>query len=426
LIQAGNPFQSAIMSFIQRQTDRASRTFHAYPRSFWLLVAVTMIDRLGGTLIYPFFSLYLTGRFGVGMSEVGLLFAVFSASSLIGSFLGGSLTDRMGRRWMIIVSLVATSLTALGMGLVSSMQAFFVIAFVSGLFAEAGSPAYHSVVADVLPQEQRAEGFAILRVGMNLAAAVGPLLGGFLATRSYLGLFVADAIISLLAAALVFGWLPETRPQDAGAANAPAERAGYARVFRDASFMLFFGVCTLTWLTYVNLDTTLGVYLRDGHGLLPGGYGVILALNALMVLLLQFWVTRRAERYPPMLMMALGAVLYGIGFGLYGVVSSYAAFLAAMAVATLGEMVTVPLSNALVANLAPAHMRGRYNAVFGISWTIPFMIGPYLGGLILDNYNPDWLWYACALIGGLAALGFILLHQRLRLSPLQIPLEQDA
>jgi MFS family permease len=196
------------MSFIQRQTDRASQTFHAYPRSFWLLVAVTMIDRLGGTLIYPFFSLYLTGRFGVSMSEVGLLFAVFSASSLIGSFAGGSLTDRMGRRWMIIVSLVATSLTALGMGLVTSMQAFFAIAFVSGLFAEAGSPAYHSVVADVLPQEKRAEGFAILRVGMNLAAAVGPLLGGFIATRSYLGLFAADAIISLLAAALVFGWLP--------------------------------------------------------------------------------------------------------------------------------------------------------------------------------------------------------------------------
>ena len=224
----------------------------------------------------------------------------------------------------------------------------------------------------MLPEEQRAEGFAILRVGMNLAAAVGPLLGGFIATRSYLGLFAADAVISLLAAGLVFGWLPETRPETTSVAEMGAESAGYGRVFRDASFMLFFGVCTLAWLTYVNLDTTLGVYLRDQHGLLPGGYGLILALNALMVLLLQFWVTRRAERYPPMLMMALGALLYGIGFGLYGVVSSYAAFLLAIAVATLGEMVTVPLSNALVANLAPADMRGRYNAVFGISWTIPY------------------------------------------------------
>jgi MFS family permease len=414
------------MSFIQRQISRATQTFRAYPRAFWLLAAVMMIDRVGGTLIYPFFSLYLTARFGVGMSEVGLLFAVFAFSSLAGSFAGGALTDRMGRRWMIIVSLVATSLSALGMGLANSMGAFFVIAFISGLFAEAGTPAYHSVVADVLAPEQRAEGFAILRVGLNAAAAVGPLIGGFIATRSYLGLFAADALISLVAASLVLRWLPETRPQPAKATESPGERAGYGRVFRDVSFMLFFGVCTLAWLTYVNMDTTLGVYLRDQHGVLPGGYGVILALNAALVLLLQLWVTRRAERFPPMLMMALGSVLFGIGFGLYGVVTTYAAFLLAMAVATLGEMITVPLSNALVADLAPADMRGRYNAVFGISWTIPFMIGPYLGGLVLDNYNPAWLWYACGIIGGLAGLGFVLLHQRTRLAPILIPAEQEA
>jgi len=414
------------MSFLQRQTSRAAQTFQAYPRAFWLLAAVMMIDRLGGTLIYPFFSLYLTGRFGVGMSEVGLLFAVFSISSLAGSFAGGTLADRVGRRWMIIVSLIATSLSALAMGLVNSMGAFFVIAFISGVFAEAGTPAYHSVVADVLPQEQRAEGFAILRVGLNVAAAAGPLLGGFIATRSYLGLFAADALISLFAAALVFRWLPETLPQGAPEAVSAGERGGYRRVFRDVSFMLFFGVCTLAWLTYVNMDTTLGVYLRDQHGVLPGGYGAILALNAVLVLLLQFWVTRRAERFPPMLMMAFGSVLYGIGFGLYGVVRTYAAFLLAMAVATFGEMITVPLSNALVADLAPADMRGRYNAVFGISWTIPFMIGPYLGGLVLDNYNPDWLWYACGIIGGLAALGFVLLHQRTRLAPILISVEEQA
>lgn len=426
--------------------QRIDRTYRAYPRAFWLLVLVMTFDRLGGTLIYPFFALYLTGHFGVGMSQVGLLFAVFSVASIGGSFAGGALTDRMGRRWMIILSLVATSLSALAMGLVNAMGAFFVIAFVSGLFSEAGTPAYHSAVADLLPPGQRAEGFAILRIGINVAAALGPLIGGFIATRSYLGLFAADAAISLLAAGIVFGWLPETQPHRALIPPSPTgtprsvpehsggrdrgegemKAGGYRRVFRDRAFMLFFGVCILAWLIYVNMSTTLGVYLRDQHGIAPGGYGLILALNAVMVLLLQFWVTRRSEKYPPMLMMALGAILLGLGFGLYGLVGSFVAFLAAMALATVGEMIAIPLSNALVAEMAPVDMRGRYNAVFGISWTIPFMIGPYLGGLILDNYQPDWLWYACGILGALAALGFLILHQRTRLAPILVPAGEEA
>jgi MFS family permease len=394
-------------------------------------VGVMMIDRLGGGLLYPFFSLYLTSHFGISMSEVGLLFAVFSIAGLVGSLLGGSLTDRMGRRWMIILSLVATSLTALAMGLVNTTGLFFVIAFISGLFAEAGTPAYHSAVADLLPQESRAGGFAILRVGINLSAALGPLLGGLIATRSYLGLFAADAIFSLAAASIVFGWLPETLPALAGrqgSADRSAEgtTGGYLHIFRDLAFMLFFGLSTLAWLTYANMDTTLGVYLRDWHGVPPEGYGVLLALNGLMVLLLQLWVTRRAEKFAPMLMMALAAVLFGIGFGLYGIVSGYAGFLLAMAVITFGEMISLPLANALVSNLAPEDMRGRYNAVFGMSWVLAFGLGPFLGGLIMDSSHPDWLWFACGLAGALATIGFLWLQRRSRLAPLSIPLEQEV
>ena len=405
-----------------------------YPRAFWWLVAVMMIDRVGGTLIYPFFSLYLTGRFEISMSEVGVLFAVFSIAGLVGSLLGGSFADRMGRRWMILLSLLATSLSALAMGFVSSMGLFFLVAFISGLFAEAGTPAYHATVADLLPPEKRAGGFSILRVGINVSAAIGPLLGGLIATRSYLGLFATDAVVSMGAAAMVFVGLPETLPALKRQVISPkppddtseiAER-GYRSILRDTSFLLFFGLATLAWMVYVNMDTTLGVFLRDSRGIPPAGYGVLLALNGVLVLALQFWVTRRSERYKPMLVMALGSLLFGIGFSLYGIVSGFAAFIVAMVVVTFGEMLTMPLSNALVSVMAPEDMRGRYNAFFGLSWVIAFGIGPYLGGLLLDNYNSSWLWYACGLVGGLAAFGFLWLHQRSKMVPLPIPQEEEA
>jgi MFS family permease len=411
---------------LRHQAGRATQTFHSYPRTFWILVLVIMIDRLGGSLIYPFFALYLTGRFEVGMSQVGLLFAVFSVASFAGSIIGGALTDRLGRRWMIITSLIATSLSAVAFGLVSSVGIFFVIAMVTGLFTEAGGPAYNAVVADVLPEEKRAEGFALIRVAFNISAAIGPLIGGLLASRSYLGLFIADAGISLVAAGIVFALIPETKPVPAPGEQAETTResfSGYRRVLRDSSFMLFIGVCMLAWLTYTNMFTTLGVYLRDQHGTPESAYGVILALNAAMVVLLQFWTTRRAERYPPMLMMALGTILYGIGFGMYGIVSSLAAFLFAMVIVTFGEMITVPISNATVVNMAPTDMRGRYSAVFGISWGIPFAVGPYLAGLLMDNYNPDWLWYACAVIAAVAAVGFAYLNRRTHLGPARVAQE---
>jgi MFS family permease len=140
--------------------------------------------------------------------------------------------------------------------------------------------------------------------------------------------------------------------------------------------------------------------------------------------LLQFPITRRIEKYPPMLMMALGTILFGMGLGMYGLVGTYPLFVVAMAILTIGEMVTIPIANAVVAGFAPAEMRGRYNFIYGISWTIGFGVGPYLAGILMDNYNPNLLWAACAVISGIAAVLFVLLH--LRVHPQQVGLGQEA
>jgi MFS family permease len=118
-----------------------------------------------------------------------------------------------------------------------------------------------------------------------------------------------------------------------------------------------------------------------------------------------------------MLMMALGCLFYAIGFAMYGFVSVYALFLLAMVIITIGEMLVAPVGQALVAHFAPEDMRGRYMAVFGFSWGIPFAVGPLLAGLILDNGDPNLLWYAAGVVGLLATVGFLLLHQKVQPAP---------
>src|SRR5574339_1261781 len=127
-----------------RTLDRAAQIYHEYPRSFWMMIAVNFIDRLGGSLLFPFFALYITQKFNVGMTQVGVLFAAFSISSFIGAFPGGALTDRFGRKGIIIFSLVATSLSTLLMGFVNEFQYFLAIAFVSGIFTDVVGPAYEA------------------------------------------------------------------------------------------------------------------------------------------------------------------------------------------------------------------------------------------------------------------------------------------
>ena len=394
--------------------QRTRKVYHEYPRAFWVYNIIVFIDRLGGFMLYPFFALYLTQKFDIGMSTVGLLFGAFSISGMVGSALGGAMADRMGRRTVIIFSLVLSSLSALGMGFAPTLGIFIAVVVVVGTLSSIGHPAHEAVVADLLPPEKRAEGYGIIRVVFNVAVIIAPPVAGLLIANSYLTLFLVDAVISLVCAAIVLFALPETKPQahaDAKPETMKQTFAGYGRVFKDTPFVAFIAVTVMMTLVYMNMNSTLGVYLRDQHSLPEIRYGWLLSINAIIVVLFQFWVTRRLEKYRPMLMMAAGSLLYAIGFAMYGFVPTFALFIAAMIIITVGEMVVSPFQQSLVASFAPEDMRGRYMAVSGLSWSISFTVGPYFAGLILDSPNPSLLWVFCGIVGILATLGFMVLNK---------------
>jgi MFS family permease len=390
-------------------------TVQEYPSKFWVLVSATFIDRLGGTLIFPFFALYVTKRFNVGMTEAGVLFAIFSVSGFFGNMIGGALVDKFGRKSMLLFGLVISALSSLAMGVVGTLIAFYILAVFVGLLSDVAGPAQGAMVADLLPEEQRADGYGILRVAANISWIIGPVIGGFLATRSYLLLFILDAISSLITAVIVYRMIPETKPVDAE--DKPPETIlqtvkGYAVVAADRLFVAFMFASMLMTMAYLQLYSTLSVYLRDVHGLQDSGYGALMSINATAVVVFQFSITRRIRTRPPMLMMLLGSLLYLIGFTLYGFVVTYPLFIIAMLIITFGEMVVMPIGQAIVANLAPEDMRGRYMAFFGLSWTIPSAIGPWAAGLIMDYIDPNWVWYAAGILSALAMVSFYLLHLR--------------
>jgi MFS family permease len=396
--------------------NKLKKIYYEFPRQFWIVVIVSFIDRVGGTALFPFFALYITGKFEVGMTQAGIILGVFAIFGLFGSMLGGALTDRFGRRKLIIFGLVFSALSTLSIGFVNDFGTLFPLAVIVGLLTDIAGPAHAAMIADILPEDKRQEGFGILRVVGNMAWIVGPTIGGFIANRSYLGLFILDAVISCFVALLFYLLIKETKPDTSAEKSSGSmleSFQGYGIVARDLAFMAFLVAGILMGAVYQQMYNSLSVFLRDVHQIQPQGYGFLMTTSAITVIIFQFWITRVIKHRPPFLMMALGTIFYMIGFTMFGFVSLYWMFGLAIVIITIGEMLIMPTSSALVANFAPEDMRGRYMAFFSLMWMLPAAIGPGAAGIILDNFNPNLLWYIGGILCAVAAVAFYALHLRL-------------
>ena len=401
-------------------------SFHAY---IWVVVAVRFIDGIGGTLLFPFFALYITQKFNVGMTQAGILLGISSLFGLVGSMFGGALTDKFGRKQLILFGLVFSAISTLGFGLVNDLNILYPLVIVVGLLSSVSQPAHEAMIADILPEEKRQEGFGILRVVANFSWIIGPTIGGFLANINFFYLFVIDAIISCIVAGIIYRTIPETKPKPHALEKSESflqTVGGYRFVLRDTAFVSFIVANIIMLIVYQQMYGSLSVYLRDNHGINPQGYGFLMSTSAITVILFQFWLTRTIKHQPPFLMMAFGTIFYVIGFTLFGLVTTFILFALNIVIITIGEMIVVPTSQALVAGFAPEEMRGRYMAVSGLSWAIPSTVGPAAAGYILDNYNPNLLWYIGGVLCGLSVLAYYFLHLRLGARQEFAPAEEEA
>jgi MFS family permease len=394
------------------------KTYRRFSKNYWLFILASFIDMVGGSLIFPFFSLYMTRKFNVGMTEVGTMFLVWALTSgVIGNTVGGAMADKFGRKTNIIFGLVASALSALLMVVIQDLVLFYVAIAIVGIFQDISGPARNAMVADLVPEELRGDAYGMIRIVFNLSVAIGPAIGGYMATRSFELLFYADVVLSLFTACFVFFLLPETKPVKAAHELHNEETLketfkGYGLVLKDRLFMGFMLVSMLSVLMYINMNSSLSVYLVNHRGVSPEQFGYILSINAAMVVFLQMAFTRATAKWKPMLAIALGNFLYVIGFTMYGFVNSYFWYITAMVIITIGEMIYAPVEQVLTAAFAPEHMRGRYMAFHGFSWIFPSAFGPLAAGLIMDNLDPRLLWYVAGFVGVLATAGFLWLHAR--------------
>ncbi|HOG46894.1 MAG TPA: MFS transporter [Anaerolineae bacterium] len=374
-----------------------------YPRQFWVLLGGECVSTIGRSMVFPFMTLYLHGRLGVPLTTAGALLTAFGFAGAIGQGIGGTLADRLGRKWVMAFSLLAAAAIAVWLAFATTVAAAAIALVLSGLLGSIYDPAAAAMVADMVAEEDRAQAYSIWRVTGNVAIAIGPAIGGFLASRSYAYAFGASALGSTLFMLLVALGLRETRPAGLQRADVRQDAGGYRDLLRDRPFMAFLLLFTLAYTVYSFVMTVMPVHMSDQHGLGEQYYGLVMTVNALIVVFLQFPMTRLVRKANRLRVMAAGALLFALATGSVTLAEAFPHFALVMVVLTLGENLAVPTATTVAADFAPPELRGRYMGALGFAWIIAWGAAPMLAGLLSDHYGPQSPWLAGAAAGVLVA-----------------------
>ncbi|MFD5508641.1 MDR family MFS transporter [Streptomyces sp. NPDC127051] len=382
------------------------------PREFWWLWTSTLVNRLGA-FVATFMTLYLTVDRGYSASFAGLVVALHGLGGVVSSLGAGVMTDRLGRRPTLLAAQASTAFSVALLGFMEHPASIAAVALLVGMTSNASRPAVQAMMADIVRPEDRVRAFALNYWAINLGFAVSATAAGFVAEYSYLAGFLGEAALTLVCAVLVYVKLPESRPERTAAEQAAAEpEIGLGTVLRDGRFMGVVGLSFLISLIFTQGSFGLPLAMGSG-GFSAGDYGLVIAVNGVLIVLLQIPVTRFLEKGDPQKLLVLSALLAGYGFGLTAFAGSVWSLGLTVCVWTLAEIVNSPTQMGLVARLSPLHGRGRYQGMYTMSWAVASLVAPLMAGFMIDRWGAGWLWASVALLGTVAAVGYWLLMRRL-------------
>jgi len=391
-------------------------TIHKYPGQFWLMALGMLISTIGASMIWPFLMIYVSERLVMPMTAVASLLTINSAVVLISSFMAGPIIDRFGRKWMMVASLALNGIYFLFLGQADTYLSFALLMVMGGLVNPVYRVGADAMLADLIPPEKRIDAYSIMRLSNNAGIAIGPAIGGFIASTSYglAFLFAASGMIAYSLLLVIFA--RETLPTGPAIGDTPSiqreKLGGYLTILKDLPFMRVVLAFIMVTVCASTMWVLMPVYAKQNYQIPESLYGFIPTTNALMVVFLQLFVTRITKRHPPLLVMMAGAAFYTVATISVSFAHAFWGFWIAMVIMTIGELVIVPTSSTYVANLAPTAKRGRYMSIYGLSWGAATGIGSLLGGFLNDFFGPHAIWYGAGLIGTTATILFLSYYLR--------------
>lgn len=388
-----------------------SQAYHPIVNS---LLLGTILARIASSMSMPFLAIYLVRHTEMSPTLIGLVIGAGSLAGTLGGFIGGSLSDRFGRRRILLGALFGWAVVFFGFALVKSTLFYFLLSLLNGLCRSFYEPVSQALMTDLTEKENRYKVLSLRYLAINIGVSVGPLLGAaFAALDSTLPFLITGALYLLYAIALYallnrFG----IRQIEAGARSETTLLASFRIVRQDAVFRFYLLGSLVTAIGYSQMTVTLSQYvqgkLADGVAL----FAVMMTVNAVTVVAMQLPFTRWTSRMTPMSILTLGAACYALGNAGFALSGGWPHFIASMIVFTFGEMLIFPASNLLTDRIAPEGLRGTYYGAQSFS-SLGHFLGPWIGGVLLSHYNGTVLFLTMSVVA-LSAVGFYRAGESLR------------
>ncbi len=377
------------------------RSLLGLPRVYWVLWIGQFVNRLGG-FVLTFLPLYLTERLHFSPSRAGALLSLYGLGGLVGASVGGWASDRFGRRRTILAALLASAPVLLCFGAARTLPFIVAAAFAHGV-TNAYGPALNAAVTDVVDPSDRVRAYGYFYWAVNLGFTLAAFAGGALSRRGYHWLFIGDAATTLVFAALVFAFVPETL----ASATDGRERPGLAsslRVFADPRFVGFAAAQFMVILVFLQAFVTLPMQER-ARGLPVSEVGLIAGLNGAVIVAVQPLFLRLTRTQSGWRLLTLAATLIGVGALVAAEARTLSAFALCMVLVSLGEVSFSGAAPNFVAQVAPSHLRGTYQGAHSVCWAAASLLGPLVGPWARERFGSAVMWHAGA---GLCALAAVL------------------
>lgn len=388
------------------------KSYAGLPKQAWLLAVVVFVNRCG-TMVIFYMTLYLTRELGFDLLTAGRVVSIYGVGSLIGSYFGGWLADKWGTRKVQFYSLIGAGIGYILVSFVHSLISVTILLALLAIVGDAFRPANGAAFAEVCDKDNKARGFALLRLAANLGIAIGPAVGGMLALVNYKLIFWADGLTCLAAAALFQILFRETKKTQVDVNT--SDNGNLSRSpWRDSFFLYLMGLLLIIGVSFFQLFGTWPLYLKEQLGFFENQIGLLLTINAILIVLIEMPLVHKVEKKDPLKMIAYGTIFLFSGFALLPLSPSYYYIVLTVMFWSIGEILIFPIMATMIANRADEKHIGRYMGVFTLTFSMSMVVAPMTGTFVYDRFGPDFLWTSFAGIGVLVLIGLMLMHILLR------------
>ncbi|SHM65784.1 Predicted arabinose efflux permease, MFS family [Flavobacterium xanthum] len=395
--------------------QRYINNFKGFTREIWILTLITFINR-AGTMVLPFLSKYLKEDLSFSYAQVGWIMVAFGFGSMLGSWLGGKLSDKIGFYKIMVFSLFTSGILLFLVQYIRTFWGLCIGMFVIMTVADMFRPAMFVSLATYAKPENRTRALTLVRLAVNLGFTAGPALGGLIIMNlGYSGLFWVDGS-SCIISILIFTVLVKERKKPADLDSANSETEIPASVFKDKIFWIFLFVCFITAMLFFQLFTTLPLYHNEKFGLTEFQSGLLLSLNGLLIFFLEMPIVSFSQRkgIDTLKIILWGSFLMSVSFYVLMINMWAGILIVSIIFITFGEMFIFPFSNSFALSRAPKGHEGRYMALFTMSFSLAHIASSKTGLEIIATFGYQANWFVMGTLGILSVAGCIWLQKLVR------------